>query len=79
MSTLITIFKLFPSLVTAVKAVEEFAPVEKIGGGKLDLILGVIRDLAPELSNELIPAITKVVARIVKFANDIGLFKKAGA
>ena len=75
MQTLITILKLIPALIEAIKAAEQFIPLPGQGKSKLDMILGVITDTYEEAAN-ILPAITKVIARIVAAANATGVFGK---
>ncbi len=76
MKTLIQIVQMLPSLISAVKAAEEFVPQPGQGKSKLDFVLGVISDTVGEIG-DLIPAVTKIVARIVGLANATGVFRKA--
>lgn len=75
MGTLLTILKLFPLIVDAVKAIEEAAPIGGIGGDKLNLILDMIKQLGGEVSG-LIEPITKVIGLVVSFFNKVGVFNK---
>jgi hypothetical protein len=75
MGTLLAILGLIPSLIKAVQAAEEFAPLPGQGKAKLDLVLGIITDVYSDAA-KLIPQITVVVARLVSFANTLGLFGK---
>jgi hypothetical protein len=74
MSTLISILGLIPNLIKAVQAAEEFAPLAGNGKAKLDLVLGVISDVYAD-AQKIVPQITAVIARIVAFANALGIFK----
>ena len=78
MSTLLTILGLIPNLIKAVQAAEEFAPLAGNGKAKLDLVLGIITDVYAD-AGKLIPQITAVIARIVSFANALGIFKTTPA
>ena len=78
MSTLISILGLIPNLIKAVQAAEEFAPLAGNGKAKLDLVLGVITDVYAD-AGKIIPQITAVIARIVAFANALGIFKTTTA
>jgi hypothetical protein len=74
MSTLIAILSLIPSIIKAVQGVEDFAPLAGNGKAKLDLVLGVISDVYAD-AGKIIPQLTAVIARIVAFANALGIFK----
>jgi len=74
MSTLIAILGLIPNLIKAVQEVENFAPLAGNGKAKLDLVLGVITDVYAD-AGKIIPQLTAVIARIVAFANALGIFK----
>lgn len=74
MGTLLNILKLLPAIMTAVKALEEQVDLPGKGSDKLSLIIGIVQDLAGDIS-DLIPAVTKVVARVVTFFKATGVFK----
>lgn len=74
MKTLIMLLQLVPSIIAAVKAVEEFVPLPGQGKTKLDFVLGVITDVY-EGAKDLIPNIIKIIARVVDLGNITGVFK----
>jgi hypothetical protein len=74
MATLLAILRMLPDLISAIQSVEEFAPLPGNGKAKLDLVLGIITDVYADAS-KLTPQITVVVARIVAFANALGIFR----
>ena len=76
MKTLLMILRLIPALIQAVKAAEDFIPLPGAGKEKLDMILGIITDTYED-AKAIVPAITKVVARIVSAANVTGVFKSS--
>jgi len=84
MNTLLMILKLFPLVLSAVKAVEEAIPLPGQGKKKLDLVLDVITsaygastDLAKQFSFEkLVAVVVPMIARIVDLHNALGLFQK---
>ena len=85
MNTLLTVLKLLPLLLTAVKAVEEAIPLPGQGKKKLDLVLDVLKsaydastDLAASFSYEkLVALVVPMIARIVDLHNALGLFRKS--
>ena len=85
MKTLLLIFRLFPLLVSAVKAVEEAIPLPGQGKKKLDLVLDVLKsayDTGDELLREfpwqrVVQIAEPMIARIVAALNELGIFKKS--
>ena len=77
MGLFLTILKLLPSIISAVQAIEALAPIPSAGKAKLDLILGIAKDVGGD-TEKLIPTITTIVGRIVSFANATGVFTKPG-
>jgi len=85
MKKLITILKLFPVILGAVKAVEEAIPLPGQGRKKLDLILDVIKtvyddgsDLARDFSwDKLVAIVVPMIAKIVDLHNQLGLFSQS--
>jgi hypothetical protein len=85
MNTLLNILKLFPLVLSAVKAVEEAIPLPGQGKKKLDLILDVLKsaydgstDLAKQFSwDKLVAIVVPMIAKIVDLHNALGLFQKS--
>jgi hypothetical protein len=85
MNTLLTVLKLLPLVLSAVKAVEEAIPLPGQGKKKLDLVLDVIKsaydgrtDLTASFSYEkLVTLVVPMIARIVDLHNALGLFQKS--
>jgi hypothetical protein len=75
MNLFLTILKMLPAIIAAVKALEEFAPIPEAGKAKLDLILGFAKELGGD-AEKAVPTITNVVGKIVSFANALGVFAK---
>jgi len=85
MKNLLLIMKLFPLLLSAVKAIEEAIPLPGQGKKKLDLVLDILKsaydtgdDLLREFPWQKVaqiaePMITKIVAAL----NELGIFKKS--
>ena len=84
MNTLKIILKIFPLLMTAVKAVEEAIPLPGQGKHKLDLVLDVLKsayDASAELTSgisweKLVAVVVPMIGKIVGVQNDLGLFDK---
>ncbi|MBZ5618940.1 MAG: hypothetical protein LAQ69_09485 [Acidobacteriia bacterium] len=85
MNILLIILKLFPLLLSAIKAVEEAIPLPGQGKQKLDLVLGVIKsaydagtDLSASFSWEkLLTVVVPMINQIVALHNALGLFQKS--
>ena len=82
MNTLLTVLKLLPVVLVAVKAVEEAFPLPGRGKRKLDLVLDVIKsgyDAGTDLSitwEKLVALVVPMIAKIVDLHNALGLFQK---
>ncbi len=84
MNTLITVLKLLPAVLAAVKAVEEAIPLPGQGKSKLDLVLDVIKsgyDAGTDLSasftwEKLVSLVVPMIAKVVDLHNALGLFQK---
>ena len=87
MNKFLTILKLFPVVLGAVKAVEESIPLPGEGQKKLDLVLNVVQqayDGSAELSHafswdKLVGAVVPMIGNIVNLHNELGLFAKPSA
>lgn len=69
------LLQLLPSIISAIKAIEEFMPVDGAGKEKLEIIKKTL-EIADSKSAEIWPMIERVVAVIVNTANRLGIFKK---
>jgi hypothetical protein len=84
MNTLTVILKLFPIILSAVKAVEDAIPLPGQGQKKLDLILNVVKqaydasaDLTQSFSwDKLAAIVVPMISNIVDLHNQLGLFSK---
>ncbi len=85
MNTLTLILKIFPIVLSAVKAVEDAIPLPGQGQKKLDLILNVVKqayDVSADLSqsfswDKLVAVIVPMIGSIVDLHNQLGLFHKS--
>ena len=82
MNKFLTILKLFPLVLSAVKAVEESVPLPSQGKAKLDLVLNVVQQAyegSTELSqsfswDKLVAVVVPMIGNIVNTHNELGLF-----
>ena len=70
-----TILTLIPSIINAIKAVEEAIPGSGNGKTKLTIILDSIMAASKE-ATALVPALTSVIGIIISGFNASGVFKK---
>lgn len=75
MNTVIAIFQLIPSLIVAMKAVEEAIPGNGAGEQKLALIRGILETADGAVAG-LWPKIKPVIDMLVAAFNSAGIFKK---
>jgi hypothetical protein len=86
MKTALTILKLFPLILSIVRAVEDAIPLPGQGKKKLDLVLDILKtayDGSSELSRDfswdrLMALVVPMIARFVDLNNELGLFQKPG-
>jgi hypothetical protein len=84
MNTLITILKLIPALIAAIKALEDAAPITGKGKEKLDTVVSIadlVYDSTADLQKDmpkqkLIELIIGTVGKLVGFFNGLGIFSK---
>ena len=75
-----TIVKLIPVVIAAVKSIEEFIPVSGAGKQKMDLVLNTVKDSFDSITAAwptIQPILEKLIAGIVALANEFGIFKKS--
>jgi len=85
MNSVLTILRVFPLILAAVKAVEDAIPLPGQGRKKLDLVLDVLKqafDASEELSRaftfeKLLAVVVPMIAKIVELNNALGLFQKS--
>lgn len=85
MKTLQLIFKLFPLLLSAIKAVEEAIPLPGQGKKKLELVLDVLKsayDAGDELLrsfswDRVVQIAVPLITKIVGLLNELGVFQKS--
>jgi len=75
MQRLLIVISLIKPLIEAIKAVEEMFPQGGIGKEKLVLVRGIL-SAAHDGITDIWPTLELVIARIVAFANEVGVFKK---
>jgi hypothetical protein len=75
MQKLLIVISLIKPVIEAIKAVEEMFPQGGIGKEKLVLVRGILT-AAYDGITEIWPTLEVVVARVVAFANEVGVFKK---
>lgn len=87
MNTILAILQLFPTILSAITAVENVVPIPGQGKAKLDLILGIVKtayDGAAGLEksfawDKLAGLVTTIVGQVVGFLNAVGVFKTPAA
>lgn len=85
MQTLLTVLKLFPLILSVVRAVEDAIPLPGQGRKKLDLVLDILKtaydgssSLAVEFSwDKLVAIVIPMIGKIVDLHNELGLFQKS--
>lgn len=85
MNTLLIVLKIFPLLLSAVKAIEEAIPLPGQGKQKLDLVLDILKsayDVSADLSSsfswqKLVALVVPMIEKIVALHNVLGLFQKS--
>ena len=85
MKTLQLIFRLFPLLLSAIKAVEEAIPLPGQGKKKLELVLDVLKsayDAGDELLrsfswDRVVEIAVPLITKIVVLLNALGVFQKS--
>jgi hypothetical protein len=80
MEDALTIVKLIPVAIAAVKSIEEFLPVSGAGKQKMDLVMGTIQDAFDGITTawpSIAPVLEKFISGLVSLANAFGVFKKA--
>ena len=76
MQNLIIILQLIPTLITALKAIEEAIPGSGKGEQKLSAIRGILEAVDGSITS-LWPQISSVISVLVTLFNNTGIFKKA--
>ena len=75
LTKIMTILSLMPTVISAVKSVEEAIPGTGNGKTKLSMILDSIMAVSKE-AESLIPLVTSMIGIIVSGLNATGVFKK---
>ena len=84
MNTFLIVLKLFPLILSIVRAVEDAIPLPGQGKMKLDLVLDILKtayegssSLAADFSwDKLVAIVVPMVGKIVDLHNALGLFQK---
>ncbi len=84
MGILLFVFKLFPTVLGIVQAIESALPIPGAGKAKLDLVLNTVSDVydteqtvQKELpKDKLFQIVTSLIQRTVAAFNSLGVFKK---
>ena len=75
-----TIVKLIPVVIAAVKSVEELIPVSGAGKAKMNLVMTTVQDAFDGVIAAwptIQPILEKLITGIVSLANEFGVFKKS--
>lgn len=75
MQNVILILKLLPAIIEAIKAIEASLPGQTAGEAKLALLREII-EVVDQSTQQIWPAISKVVEVLVKAFNATGVFQK---
>lgn len=75
MQNVIMILKLLPAIIEAIKAIELALPGQTAGEAKLALLREIL-EAVDQSTQQLWPAISKVVEVLVKAFNATGVFQK---
>ena len=76
MEKLMTILKLLPAIITAIKAIEDALPQTGQGAAKLEALRQILVT-ADESVEALWPKIQSIVGVLVNLFNTVGAFRKA--
>lgn len=76
MGNIVIILQLIPSIITALKAIEEAIPGSGKGEQKLSAIRGILEAVDGSITS-LWPQISSVISVLVTLFNNTGIFKKA--
>ena len=74
MKYFLLVMQLVPSIIAAIRSLEEFLPVEGAGKDKLAVVRQIIESTY-DGAKEAWPTIEKVIATLVDLANRYGIFK----
>jgi len=82
MEDALTVVKLIPVVIAAVKSIEEFLPVSGAGKQKMDLVMSTVQEAFDSVTSAwptIQPILEKLIAGLVSLANAFGVFKKPSA
>jgi hypothetical protein len=80
MEDALTVVKLIPVVIAAVKSIEEFLPVSGAGKQKMDLVMNTVQEAFDNVTSAwptIQPILEKLIAGLVSLANAFGVFKKS--
>jgi hypothetical protein len=75
MSKVLLILQLIPALIEVIKAVENMFPQTGAGKEKLALVREILTTAHAEIT-DFWPTLEAIIAKIVAFANNVGVFVK---
>ena len=76
LQTIIAVLSLIPSILAAVRSVEEAIPMSGQGKAKTDMILNIVQ-AAGDGANQMLPVVQKAIGIVVSTMNAVGVFKQA--
>lgn len=76
LQTIIAILSLIPTLISAVRAIEEAIPMSGQGKAKTEMVLQIV-EATGEGAKEMLPVVQKAIGIVVGTLNSVGVFKKA--
>lgn len=76
LQTIISILSLIPSILAAVRAIEEAIPMSGQGKAKTDMILQIVQATGDGAA-QMVPVVQKAIGIVVGAMNATGMFKKA--
>ncbi len=75
LQTIIAILSLIPTLIAAIRAIEDAIPMSGQGKAKTDMVLQIV-EATGEGAKEVLPVLQKAIGIVVGTMNATGAFKK---